>query len=190
MLLSRQLLTPPCRRPVRDRPRLVHGAGRLRPRAGGLGRREHRDQPAGLALRRHHGDRPLLQGRKIYFQSIKIFVQEILSRLGTCTRRASRTPCPRPSLAATRGACPPCGSTTYTPCTPPSSGPSAANMFCTPANISILFCRAAAYNESSCGDLTARRRLRESLKCHSFDWFLTNVYPELQLPGDGDKSFG
>ena len=54
----------------------------------------------------------------------------------------------------------------------------------------FIFCRAAAYNESSCGDLTARRRLRESLKCHSFDWFLTNVYPELQLPGDGDKSFG
>ena len=74
-------------------------------------------------------------------------------------------------------------------------GSKCANYFLNPCKYfntvsSYYFCRAAAYNESSCGDLTERRRLRESMKCHSFDWFLTNVYPELQLPGDGDKSFG
>jgi len=34
----------------------------------------------------------------------------------------------------------------------------------------------------SYGDIGPRKRLRELMKCHSFEWYLNNVYPELQLP--------
>ena len=47
-----------------------------------------------------------------------------------------------------------------------------------------------SYNSSTCGDISDRLALKEELKCHDFHWFLTNVYPELQLPKHGDLSFG
>ena len=38
--------------------------------------------------------------------------------------------------------------------------------------------------------MEGRRELRRSLKCRSFDWYLSNVYPELQVPARDDLSFG
>lgn len=37
------------------------------------------------------------------------------------------------------------------------------------------------------GDISARLELRNRLKCHDFSWYMKNVYPELQLPGQTAK---
>lgn len=34
------------------------------------------------------------------------------------------------------------------------------------------------------GDIESRRRLRENLGCHGFKWYLSNIYPELFIPGE------
>ncbi|XP_049873281.1 putative polypeptide N-acetylgalactosaminyltransferase 9 isoform X2 [Pectinophora gossypiella] len=43
------------------------------------------------------------------------------------------------------------------------------------------------------GDVTGRMQLRKQLKCKSFDWYLKNVYPELEIPNEyvaSGKIFG
>lgn len=34
------------------------------------------------------------------------------------------------------------------------------------------------------GDISDRQRLRQSLQCKSFSWYLKNIYPEQELPGE------
>lgn len=38
------------------------------------------------------------------------------------------------------------------------------------------------------GDITSRQQLRKNLNCHSFHWFLKNIYPELFVPGEAIAS--
>ena len=59
----------------------------------------------------------------------------------------------------------------------------ARNCYYSALTICVLF-----YLQGDYGDVSARKQLRERLKCKSFDWFIQNIYPDLFIPGDAVAS--
>ena len=51
-------------------------------------------------------------------------------------------------------------------------------------------CMFLQLQDQDCGDLTARKELRERLKCHSFKWYLDNVIPEKFIPDENVHAWG
>ncbi|CAL1533314.1 unnamed protein product [Lymnaea stagnalis] len=49
-------------------------------------------------------------------------------------------------------------------------------------NYKNYFYEATNYQTVDYGNVTDRKILRDGLKCHSFEWFLRNVFPELVIP--------
>lgn len=53
----------------------------------------------------------------------------------------------------------------------------------------VFFSYATGFDKVEYGDITDRVKLRESLKCNDFEWYLKNVYPQRTIPSEG-ISFG
>ncbi|KAK6166827.1 hypothetical protein SNE40_023442 [Patella caerulea] len=50
-----------------------------------------------------------------------------------------------------------------------------------------FFFSVARIQPDGIGDITPQKQLRKDLKCKTFDWYIRNVYPELYIPGMGEK---
>jgi polypeptide N-acetylgalactosaminyltransferase len=51
------------------------------------------------------------------------------------------------------------------------------------------FYYATEFNNTECGSIIERTKLREELQCKSFEWYLQEIYPFRTIPSDG-ISFG
>ena len=53
----------------------------------------------------------------------------------------------------------------------------------------IIFNFQTYLSQIDAGDLSSRKKLRTDLKCHDFQWYISNIYPELYAPPKQDILF-
>ncbi|GAU87728.1 hypothetical protein RvY_00534 [Ramazzottius varieornatus] len=54
----------------------------------------------------------------------------------------------------------------------------------------LFYANKPSIRNASVGDLSARKRLREKLQCHTFRWYLENVYAEKFVPDENVLAYG
>ncbi|KAK2180402.1 hypothetical protein NP493_444g01037 [Ridgeia piscesae] len=56
--------------------------------------------------------------------------------------------------------------------------------------IRLFYYSRPTLKEADCGDISERIALRRRLKCHSFKWYLDNVYPDKFVPDTNVTAWG